>query len=253
MIGVLAIKSIIDVGCGKGVSTSYFMDRGAQVLCVEGSHDAVMQSLLPPDKIVEHDFSRGPWWPSMTYDAVWCVEFVEHVERQFMNNYLPIFHKAALIFVTSSSWNGWHHVEIHPKEWWRIRMEAQGFVYSEILSSQTAKAADIEFNSQDYITRKEKGLGQYLRLGMFVFINPKVASLSNHHHLMGGYGCYGGVANNWDGGLPCEKDEHVMPSDYLSLLDCKLDQKSPAKENQLWQCKRNPKATIPKGYSIEEN
>ena len=29
---------------------------------MEGSHDAVIQSLLSTSEIVEHDFSRGPWW-----------------------------------------------------------------------------------------------------------------------------------------------------------------------------------------------
>jgi cyclopropane fatty-acyl-phospholipid synthase-like methyltransferase len=100
MLGPLAIHSVIDVGCGKGLSTSYFQDRGARVLCVEGSHDAVQKSLLPAPFIVEHDFSRGPWWPSDTYDAAWAVEFTEHVGRQYMPNYMPIFRRAALIFVT---------------------------------------------------------------------------------------------------------------------------------------------------------
>ena len=112
MIGYLGIKSVVDVGCGKGFSTKFFMDRGANVLCVEGSHDAVTKSLLPADKIVEHDFTRGQWWPEQTYDALWSVEFLEHVGRPYMQNYLPIFHKSALIFVTSSGWGGWHHVEV---------------------------------------------------------------------------------------------------------------------------------------------
>jgi hypothetical protein len=32
---------------GKGLSTKYFLDNGAEVLCVEGSHDGVMNSYLP--------------------------------------------------------------------------------------------------------------------------------------------------------------------------------------------------------------
>lgn len=63
--------------------------------------------------MIEHDFTRGPWWPAETYDAAWSVEFLEHVGRQYMENYLSIFHKCALIFVTASGWGGWHHVEIH--------------------------------------------------------------------------------------------------------------------------------------------
>lgn len=69
MLGILGIRSVLDIGCGRGISTSYFMEKGARVLCLEGSHDAVLSSFLPLEKIVEHDFTRGPWWPKDTYDA----------------------------------------------------------------------------------------------------------------------------------------------------------------------------------------
>lgn len=71
MVSWLGIKSLIDVGCGRGISTSWFVLHGLEyVVCVEGSHDAVTNSLLPglqPQKstefeLVEHDFSLGPWW-----------------------------------------------------------------------------------------------------------------------------------------------------------------------------------------------
>lgn len=76
----VGVHSVIDVGCGRGISTSWFYFHGVEVRCVEGSHDAVENTVLPdPRMIVEHDFSRGPWWPAKTYDAVWCVEFLEHV------------------------------------------------------------------------------------------------------------------------------------------------------------------------------
>jgi hypothetical protein len=75
----LGIKSLLDVGCGKGISTSWFVTHGLDfVQCVEGSHDAVMNSIVPDkeERVVEHDFSRGPWWPDRTVDAAWAVEFV---------------------------------------------------------------------------------------------------------------------------------------------------------------------------------
>ncbi|KAL3826661.1 hypothetical protein ACHAXA_009102 [Cyclostephanos tholiformis] len=79
MITHLGIKSLLDVGCGRGISTSWFVLHGLEyVVCVEGSHDAVMQSIVPEreDRVIEHDFSRGPWWPDRTVDAAWAVEFV---------------------------------------------------------------------------------------------------------------------------------------------------------------------------------
>ena len=72
MVSKLGIKSILDVGCGRGISTSWFVLHGLEyVVCVEGSHDAVTQSLLnkigdTPDgtkfELVEHDFSRCEQW-----------------------------------------------------------------------------------------------------------------------------------------------------------------------------------------------
>jgi hypothetical protein len=98
------VRSFLDVGCGRGTSSKWFLEHGVDVLCVEGSHDAIMKSHLPSELIVEHDFSRGPWWPEKTYDAAWSVEFLEHVSRQYHYNYISTLRKAALIFVTSSQW-----------------------------------------------------------------------------------------------------------------------------------------------------
>jgi 16S rRNA G1207 methylase RsmC len=47
MITHWGVKSLLDVGCGKGVSTSWFVLHGLEfVQCVEGSHDAVTQVRL---------------------------------------------------------------------------------------------------------------------------------------------------------------------------------------------------------------
>ncbi len=82
MVTDVGVHSLLDVGCGRGISTSWFYFHGVDVQCVEGSHDAIENTVMPdPSRIVEHDFSRGPWWPEKTYDAVWCVEFLEHVSK----------------------------------------------------------------------------------------------------------------------------------------------------------------------------
>ena len=70
------VKSILDVGCGRGISTSWFYLQGVEAQCVEGSSDAKNRNILvklasddglPVDeKFVQHDFSQGPWWPEST-------------------------------------------------------------------------------------------------------------------------------------------------------------------------------------------
>lgn len=191
MIQDYGVHSLLDVGCGRGISTRWFLEHGVDVLCVEGSHDAVENSFLPLDRIVEHDYSRGPWWPGKTYDAVWSVEFLEHVSRQYHFNYISTFRKAALLFVTSSQWGGWHHVEIHPNDWWILKYESYGFRYSPQLTEQVKNWTTAEW--RDPSLRNPDGkrrFAQHVNLSVKVFINPMVAALPQHAHLFPRDGCY---------------------------------------------------------------
>ena len=42
MIQKINVKSLLDVGCGRGISTLWFLKHGVDILCAEGSHDAVV-------------------------------------------------------------------------------------------------------------------------------------------------------------------------------------------------------------------
>jgi hypothetical protein len=238
MVSYLGIKSLLDVGCGKGISTSWFVTHGLEyVVCVEGSHDAVTNSLLPTisnvpsttkHELVEHDFSRGPWWPSRTVDVAWCVEFTEHVGRNFQHNYYTAFRKAAFIFMTHSNWGGWHHVEVHNDDWWRVRMESMGFVYSEYLTSEMRRKAQSDSSRTDLVedmktqNKTTYYVAQHLWSSMLVFINPMVASLPQHAHLMAEHGCFASGK-----GLECGKEGtssaslSALPENYkpLALTD----------------------------------
>lgn len=58
---------------------------------------AFMHTLLRDCCLTRHSFfcycSLGPWWPEETYDVAWSTEFLEHVGRQYMDNYMPVFEK----------------------------------------------------------------------------------------------------------------------------------------------------------------
>ena len=227
MVTYFGIKSIIDVGCGRGISTSWFVTHGLETLCVEGSHDAVNRTMVPdPSIITEHDFSRGPWWPSRTLDAVWSVEFLEHVGRNYHQNYIPIFRKAAFIFVTSSRWGGWHHVEVHPDEWWIEKYQSYGFIFSKSLTDRV-RAKAMEDRSFPFPLGEVPGQGnkfnpQHVFTSMKVFINPAVASLPEHQHLFAEHGCYKDRADGKINNRVCGEGrggdkESVLPPEYLPL------------------------------------
>ncbi|KAG7346399.1 methyltransferase domain containing protein [Nitzschia inconspicua] len=204
-----------DVGCGRGVSTSWFHLHGANAKCVEGSHDAWEQSVIPNELRTEHDFSRGPWWPSETVDAVWCVELLEHVGRNFHANLMPAFRQAAFLYVTHSIWGGWHHVEVHSSDWWIARFQSFGFVYNEYLTNQI-KEADASHRG-DLAPNGKAYHAQHIWTHMLVVINPAVASLPNHAHLLSGPSCMEGILP--EGQRPCDpaKQESTLPPNFEPL------------------------------------
>jgi hypothetical protein len=226
MVNIIGVKTLMDVGCGRGISTSWFVTHGVKATCVEGSHDAVMQTMLPDPstQLVEHDFSRGPWWPAETQDAVWCVEFLEHVGRNFHHNYLPIFRKSALIFATHSIWGGWHHVEVHPQNWWITKMEMYGFQYAGNLTQQVKDIAKAE--QYQYLPSMVEGKtynAQHVYSTMMVFINPAVASLKKHAHLLAEPGCFklrnkGIIYNRKCGEGADAKGESIMPQEFEPIM-----------------------------------
>lgn len=190
MISNLGIKSVMDIGCGRGFSTSWFYFHGCDVICAEGSHDAWERSVLPDkeNQMVLHDFSRGPWWPEKTYDAAWSVEFLEHVSVNYHYNYVTAFRKAALVFVTASKGHGWHHVEVHKNDWWIRKYESYGLKYDAALTEQARDIA--KSTKKDYKSPHGEYLdGFYVRVTLMVFVNPAVAALPEHAHLFPELGC----------------------------------------------------------------
>lgn len=222
MVQDYGIKTLIDLGCGRGISTSWFLTHGVDATCVEGSHDAVLQTMMPIERVIEHDFSRGPWWPAKTQDAVWCVEFLEHVGVNFHQNYLPVFRKSALIFATHSNWGGWHHVEVHTTKWWIRKMQMYGFQYSEEMSLEIQGIASKEQENKtaSIIVEDEPYNAQHIWTTMMVFINPAVSALPEHAHLFSGIGCFqslggekGIVNKDCDG-----ENESKLPPEYYPLV-----------------------------------
>lgn len=178
---------------------------------------AVERSVLPQEFIVEHDFTRGIWYPNKSYDAVWSVEFLEHVGRQYILNYMPVFQQAALIFVTSSFSGGWHHVEVHESWWWITLFTMHGFVYSEILTHRIRNTA---------AATSRQGHGLRILRRMMVFVNPAVASRPQHSHLL--FGEHGCIYES-EMKIPCSPrfnwyDENIdsIPGRFQPLLNCEF-------------------------------
>ena len=131
------VRSIMDVGCGMGYSTLFFTKHPSieRVLCIEGSTDAIEHSLVP-DNTIQHDFTKGPYWPQESYDMLWCIEMLEHVEEKYMPYYMATFKKAKLLFVTAAVLGGWHHVNVQKKDYWVEVFQSYGFIFLPNITTQ---------------------------------------------------------------------------------------------------------------------
>lgn len=131
--------------------------------------------------------------------------------------------KAALLFVSSSRWGGWHHVEVHKDEWWIRKYEMYGFKYDAALTQQVRGWAREEARRRD-LGKAPNGNNwnaQHIWMSMKVFVNPVVGALPEHAHLFPEHGCY----KKWNHttqklhSRPCleEKGESVLDDSFFPI------------------------------------
>lgn len=108
------IKSVIDVGCGAGWNTVWFHDRGLYAVGVEGWPEAIARTRMPMQRMIVHDYTKGPLESSRRFDLCWSSEFVEHVEEQFVPNFMATFKCAKRVCMTYATpgQGGFHHCVI---------------------------------------------------------------------------------------------------------------------------------------------
>lgn len=125
------LHSVLDIGCALGFNARWLLDRGFDVIGVEGLPEYVVGSKLPRDRIVQHDYTTGPWVPSRDFDLGICTEFVEHVEAQFIPNFVATFKCCRYVLMTHAlpGQGGWHHVNEQPFSYWESVMNQAGFTH----------------------------------------------------------------------------------------------------------------------------
>ena len=127
LINTYDIKSMIDIGCGPGGMVELAMDKGLAAWGVDGDH-LVKRNEKIQHRIHIHDYKKGPYIPDKFYLG-WCVEFVEHIDKPCMPNFLETFKQCKYIVMTHALPNqpGHYHVNCMPFEYWLGVMEAIGF------------------------------------------------------------------------------------------------------------------------------
>jgi len=120
---------MVDIGCGLGFSTKYFEKRGIQSVGIEGAEGDIIDAVFK-GKIIKNDYiNSSALGDSDNFDLCWCVEFVEHVEEKFMNNFLNDFKHCKYVAMTHAipGQPGHHHVNCQNDLYWSGKLEGIGF------------------------------------------------------------------------------------------------------------------------------
>ena len=122
------ITSFIDVGCGTGGMVNYAIGRGVQAVGIDGDYEVEKEG-----PVVIYDFCDGPIDVPMSFDLGWSVEFVEHIEEKYMDNWMCLFQKCKHVVITYAppGWPGHHHVNCQDQDYWVEKFNKYGLTFDK--------------------------------------------------------------------------------------------------------------------------
>lgn len=118
------VQTMVDIGCGLPGMVYYALSRGLRAVGVDG--DPRVANDFPV--VLLHDYTRGPLYVG-EFDLGWSVEFVEHVDEDYIPNFMVTFLCCRHVFITAAvpGQPGYHHVNCQNQDYWTSRFEAAGF------------------------------------------------------------------------------------------------------------------------------
>lgn len=117
------IQSMVDIGCGPGEMVKLAKSRNINAHGVDGDTTVNPQ--------IVWDYTKGEYHPGGQLDLAWSVEFLEHVEEQYMSNYMATFQHCKYVFCTAARPGelGHHHVNLQERDYWISKFKDYGFEY----------------------------------------------------------------------------------------------------------------------------
>lgn len=128
-IDILNPKTAYDIGCGTGDMVKHMLDKGIDATGIEG--DPAL-NWGRPEKFIRHDFTQGPLNLGHPVDLGWAVEFLEHIDEEYLDNVFSVFRDCRYVIVTAAppgTEEAHHHVNCQPTKYWKRVFREHGFRY----------------------------------------------------------------------------------------------------------------------------
>lgn len=148
------ISGFVDIGCGPADMCKVAKHRGLDVIGIDGDPCGLERENVTEDELIIHDYTKGD---THLYDLnndqmklAWSVEFLEHVEEAYQDNYMYTFGCCEYAFVTAAQpgQKGWHHVNCQPKEYWVEIFGKYGFAYDEEFTKESIRHSTLPRDSK---------------------------------------------------------------------------------------------------------
>ena len=149
LIETFNIKSMIDIGQGPGAMIQLARQKGLSAAGIDGDPTV--------NADIQHDYSKGPLVldGEVAPDLAWSCEFLEHVDEEYLDNFMRTFQSAKYAMVTGAKPGepGHHHVNCQPAHYWISAFAAYGFVFDlfttlQIRQEKTTMNTDRDIKKQ---------------------------------------------------------------------------------------------------------
>lgn len=145
-IKTFGVRSFLDIGCGPGGMVELALEKNLEALGIDG--DDTLERQIKNNFVV-HDYSRSSLKFDRLYDLIWCCEFVEHVEKQYVSNFVETFLCGRWLILTFAPPGapGHHHVNCQDQQYWIDTLEGTGKLrYSPALTGELRAASNMKRN-----------------------------------------------------------------------------------------------------------
>jgi len=142
------IKSMLDIGCGRAcVIDDAKTIHGLEVLGIDGDPGDLHGEFnfkRPPVPFQLHDYTTGPApLDDREFDLCWSVEFLEHVDETYMDNWMEDAKRCKYVICTHAEPGdgGRHHVNEQFREYWVEKFNHYGFDFDVDLTNELREAS----------------------------------------------------------------------------------------------------------------
>jgi hypothetical protein len=139
LLAMLAVRSVVDFGCGDGVWLRAFQERGADcVLGYDGPWNCVDRLLVDHSCFLVRDLSK-PVAPPIQFDLALCLEVAEHLPHESSQTLVRSLcaHAPVVLFGAAiPSQGGYRHINEQWQSFWIGLFRENDFVRFDVVRPQ---------------------------------------------------------------------------------------------------------------------